>query len=177
TREEHEEHLKVVLKVLKKKKLYAKCLKYEFWLEKVNFLGHVISKEGIDIDPTKVDVMLQWECPRTIMKIGSFVGLAVYYRRFIEGLLKIKRLTTSLVLILLDPSKYFEKRLTTSLVLILLNPSKYFEVYCKASHQGLGRMLMKERKLKLHEKNYLTDGLELEVVVFALKIWRYYLYG
>ncbi|XP_020204408.1 uncharacterized protein LOC109789788, partial [Cajanus cajan] len=89
TPEEHGEHLRLVLKILKVKQLYAKLSKCEFWLEKVKFLRHVISAEGITIDLAKVESVLQWERPRTITDIRSFVGLAGYYRRFIEGFSKI----------------------------------------------------------------------------------------
>ncbi|XP_050884689.1 uncharacterized mitochondrial protein AtMg00860-like [Lathyrus oleraceus] len=86
---EHENHLGLVLQVLKEKQLYANLEKCEFWLEEVKFLGHVISKEGIVVDPSKVEVVVSWERPKTATEIRSFVGLAGYYRRFIEGFAKI----------------------------------------------------------------------------------------
>nr|KYP55864.1 Transposon Ty3-G Gag-Pol polyprotein [Cajanus cajan] len=89
TPEEHGEHLRLVLEILKAKQLYAKLLKCEFWLEEVKFLGHVILAEGIVVDPAKVHSVLQWELPRTVTDIQSFVGLAGYYSRFIEGFSKI----------------------------------------------------------------------------------------
>ncbi|MCI00567.1 RNA-directed DNA polymerase (Reverse transcriptase), partial [Trifolium medium] len=87
--EEHAEHLRIVLQVLKEKKLYAKLSKCEFWLHKVSFLGHVISGDGIAVDPSKVDAVLQWETPKSVTEIRSFLGLAGYYRRFIEGFSKL----------------------------------------------------------------------------------------
>ena len=90
--EEHAEHLRVVLQVLKEKKLYTKLSKCEFWLKEVSFLGHVISGSGIVIDPSKVDVVLQWETLRLATEISSFLGLAGYYRRFIEGFSKLSLL-------------------------------------------------------------------------------------
>jgi hypothetical protein len=79
--EEHKNHLRQVLQILREKKLYAKLSKCEFWLEEVKFLGHVITKEGIAVDPAKVETILSWEQPRTVTEICSFVGLAGYYRR------------------------------------------------------------------------------------------------
>ena len=83
--EEHAEHLRLVLEILRDRKLYAKLSKCEFWLKEVSFLGHVIFSGGIAVDPSKVDVVLQWESPKSVTEIRSFLGLAGYYRRFIEG--------------------------------------------------------------------------------------------
>ena len=85
TREEHEEHLRIVLHTLRDRQLYAKLSKCEFWLEKVSFLGHVISQGGIVVDPSKIKAVLEWERPKSVFEIRSFLGLAGYYRRFIEG--------------------------------------------------------------------------------------------
>jgi len=81
--EEHAEHLRIVLQVLKEKRLFAKFSKCEFWLREVNFLGHVISTGGIAVDPSKVDAVMQWESPKSVFEVRSFLGLAGYYRRFI----------------------------------------------------------------------------------------------
>ena len=78
-----------ITQVLKENKLYAKLPKCEFWLKEVSFLGHVISSGGITVDPSKVDAVLQWEAPKSATKIQSFLGLAGYYRRFIEGFYKL----------------------------------------------------------------------------------------
>jgi hypothetical protein len=82
---EHEQHLRVVLQTLRENQLYAKLDKCEFWLKEVVFLGHVISAEGIFVDPRKVDAVLKWERPTNVKEIRSFLGLAGYYQRFIEG--------------------------------------------------------------------------------------------
>lgn len=87
--EDHVEHLRFLLQTLKDKKLYAKLSKCEFWLKEVGFLGHVISSGGIVVDPLKVDVVLQWETLNSITEIISFLGSVGYYKRFIEGFLKL----------------------------------------------------------------------------------------
>ena len=75
TREEHEEHLRIVLHTLKDRQLYAKLSKYEFWLEKVSFLGHVISQGGIAVDPSKIEVVLKWESPKSVFEMNIKISL------------------------------------------------------------------------------------------------------
>jgi hypothetical protein len=190
--EEHEEHLRLVLQKLRENQLYAKFSKCEFWLEEVSFLGHVITKGGIAVDPGKVRDVLNWKPPTTVSEIRSFLGLAGYYRRFIEGFSKIVKPLTSL----LEKDKKFEwsevcqnsfdelrKRLTTAPVLIMPDIHKSFDTYCDTSKQGLGCVLMQEghviayasRQLRKHERNYPTHNLELAAMIHALKIWRHYL--
>jgi hypothetical protein len=95
--EEHDEHLRLVLQKLKENQLYAKLNKCEFWLKEVSFLGHIISEGGIFIDPSKVNVVLSWNTPQNDLDIKSFLGLAGYYRRFIEGFSKISMLLIELL--------------------------------------------------------------------------------
>ncbi|MCH82353.1 retrotransposon protein, partial [Trifolium medium] len=171
------------------KKLYAKLSKCEFWLKKVNFLGHVISSGGIAVDPAKVDAVLQWGTPESLSEIRSFLGLAGYYRRFIERFSKLALPLTQLTrkdqAFVWDDQceKSFQelkRRLTSAPVLILPNPKESFVVYYDASKMDLGGVLMQKgqvvayasRQLKVHEKNYPTHDLELAAVVFVLKIWR-----
>jgi len=192
--EEHAEHLRIVLRVLKENQLCAKLSKCEFWLREVSFLGHVISKGGIVVDPSKVDAVLQWESPKSVFEIRSFLGLAGYYWRFIEGFSKLALSLTQLTRkgqAYVWDAKYeksfqeLKKRLTSAPVLILPNPKESFVVYCDASKMGLCGVLMQNRhvvayasrQLKEHEKNYPTHDLELAAVVYVLKIWRHYLYG
>jgi hypothetical protein len=89
TTEEHGEHLRFVLGILREKQLYAKLDKSDFWLEEVQFLGHVINKDGVAVDPSKVEVVMKWERPTNATEIRSFLGLARYYRRFIKGFFQI----------------------------------------------------------------------------------------
>ncbi|GKE18692.1 putative reverse transcriptase domain-containing protein, partial [Tanacetum coccineum] len=173
-KKEHEEHLKAILKLLKKEKLYAKLSKYEFWILKVQFLGHVIDSRGIHMDLAKIESIKDWASPKTPTEIRQFLGLAGYYRRFIEGFLNIAKSITKLT-----------QKGVNALILALPEGSEDFVVYCDASHKGLGAVLMQRekvisyasRQLKIHEKNYTTHDLELGSVEFALKIWRHYLYG
>ncbi|MBC1496232.1 hypothetical protein HCI94_13525, partial [Listeria welshimeri] len=194
TKEEHEEHLRLALEKLREHQLYAKFSKCEFWLSEVKFLSHVISSGGVAVDPSNVESVLSWKQPKTVSEIRSFLGLAGYYRRFIENFSKIARPMTRL---LQKEVKYkwtedceqsfqeLKKRLVTAPVLILPDSRKGFQVYCDASRLGLGCVLMQEgkvvayasRQLRPHENNYPTHDLELAAVVHALKIWRHYLFG
>ncbi|GKD08733.1 putative reverse transcriptase domain-containing protein, partial [Tanacetum coccineum] len=191
---EHEEHLKAILELLKKEQLYAKFSKCEFWIPKVQFLRHVIDSRGIHVDPAKIESIKDWASPRSPIEIRQFLGLAGYYRRFIEGFSKIAKSMTKLTQkgIKFDLGEKEEKafqlikqKLCSAPILALPEGSEDFVVYCDASHKGLGAELMQRekviayasRQLKVHEKNYTTHDLELGSVVFALKIWRHYLYG
>ena len=89
SQEEHEEHLRMVLQILRDKKLYAKLKKCEFWLNQVVFLGHVISRDGITVDPSKIEAIVNWAVPTNVSEVRSFLGLTGYYRRFVEGFSRI----------------------------------------------------------------------------------------
>lgn len=194
TEEEHVEHLRMVLSKLKTHRLYAKFSKCEFWLDRVNFLGHVISKEGIAVDPAKVQAVMEWSQPKNVGEVRSFLGLAGYYRRFIEGFSKLAtpltRLTRKNVKFWWadDCEKSFQKlkqKLISAPILTLPTEDGNYSIYCDASKIGLGCVLMQDgkviayasRQLKNYEQNYPTHDLELAAVVFALKVWRHYLYG
>ncbi|GKE30266.1 putative reverse transcriptase domain-containing protein [Tanacetum coccineum] len=164
--EEHEVHLKTILDLLKKEKLYAKFSKYEFWLKEVQFLGHVVNRDG----------------------------LAGYYRRFIENFSKIAKPLTLLTqknktYVWGDEQdeafRILKEKLFNAPMLALPDGPDDFVAYCDASKQGFRCVLMQRskviayasRQLRKHEKNYTTHDLELGAVVFTLKIWRHYLYG
>ncbi|XP_072066901.1 uncharacterized mitochondrial protein AtMg00860-like [Arachis hypogaea] len=154
---EHEEHLRIVLQILKEQKLYAKLSKYEFWKEEVKFLGHVVSKGGIAVDPSsKVEAVMEWKRPMTMTEVRSFLGLAGYYRRFIEGFSRITlpmtKLTRKEVPFVWtseceESFQTLKQRLTSAPVLILPEPHEPFEVYCDASLKGLGCVLMQHRNV------------------------------
>ncbi|GJU74061.1 reverse transcriptase domain-containing protein [Tanacetum coccineum] len=193
TKEDHENHLRLMLDLLRKEKLYAKFSKCEFWLQEVHFLGHVVNHDGIHVDPSKIEAVKSWKAPTTPSEVRSFLGLAGYYRRFIENFSKIAKPLTSLTQ---KNQKYewgekqeeafqtLKDNLCNAPILSLPDGVEDFMVYCDASNQGLGCVLMQRdkviayasRQLKSHEKNYTTHDLELGAVVFALKIWRHYLY-
>ena len=94
---EHEQHLKIVLQTLREKKLYAKLNKCDFWLKEVSFLGQIVSSEGIRVDPTKIEAIVNWKPPRNVTEVRSFLGLAGYYRGFMRGFSIIASLLTKLL--------------------------------------------------------------------------------
>ena len=94
TRELHEEHLRIALQTLREHRLYGKLSKCDFWLSEVNFLGHVVSKDGVSVDSSKIDTVLNWQSPKNVFEIHSFLGLAGYYRRFVENFSSISSLLT-----------------------------------------------------------------------------------
>ncbi|GJS33391.1 putative reverse transcriptase domain-containing protein [Tanacetum coccineum] len=194
TQEEHVKHLRLVLGLLKKEKLYAKFSKCEFWPREVQFLRHVINGNGIHVDPSKIEAVKNWKAPRTPTEVHSFLGLVGYYHRFIKNFSKIAKPLT----ILTQKCKTFDwgeeqelvfqtlkDKLCNASVLALPDGPEDFAVYYDVSGIGLGCVLMQKgkmiayasRQLKIHAKNYTTNDLELGAVVFALKIWRHYLYG
>ncbi|GKF02408.1 putative reverse transcriptase domain-containing protein, partial [Tanacetum coccineum] len=180
-KKEHEEHLKTILELLKKEELYAKFSKCEFWINTVKFIGHVIDSSGIHVDPAKIEAVKNWASPTTPSEIRQFLGLVGYYRRFIEGFSKIFDWGEEQE----EAFQLLKQKLCAAPILALPEGNEDFVVYCDASIKGLCAVLMQRmkviayasRQLKIHEKNYTTYDLELGAVVFALKIWRYYLYG
>jgi hypothetical protein len=154
--EEHAKHLRIVLTCLREHQLYAKFSKCVFWLEEIQFLGHVLSATGIAVDPSKVKDILDWKSPISVLQVRSFLGLAGYYRSFIPEFSKIVKPITGL---LKNDAKFdlsskcneaFEQLkvlLTTALVLYQPNIEKPFGFYCDASGSGLGCVLMQEGRI------------------------------
>ncbi|GJR22320.1 putative reverse transcriptase domain-containing protein [Tanacetum coccineum] len=152
-KEEHANHLRIILELLKKEKLYAKFSKCDFWIRIVQFLRHLIYSQGLHVDPAKIEVVKNWTSPTTPTKIRQFLGLVGYYQRFIKDFSKIAKSLTELT----------QKT----------RKGNYdFVVYCDASYQGLGAVLMRRekviayasRQLKPNEENYTTHDLELGAV-------------
>jgi hypothetical protein len=194
TKEEHEVHLSLVLDKLREYKYFAKLKKCAFWLSEVSFLGHVINQDGITVDPKNVASVVEWERPATVTEVRSFLGLAGYYRRFVQDFSTIAKPMTKLTMkgapfvwtTECEASfQTLKEKLVNAPILVLPESGKRFTVYTDASRIGLGCVLMQEgrviayasRQLRRHEVNYPTHDLELAAVVFALKIWRHYLYG
>nr|GEV52032.1 putative reverse transcriptase domain-containing protein [Tanacetum cinerariifolium] len=155
TMEEHEDHLRIVLEILRQKKLYAKFSKCDFWLGQVAFLGHIVSADGITMDPAKVEAITKWLRPTTVTEVRSFLGLAGYYRRFVEGfsllalpLTKLMRKGEKFVWNE-EREKSFEelkRRLVSSPILTLPSGTGGYQMYSDTSNKGLGCILMQHGK-------------------------------
>nr|GEX51441.1 putative reverse transcriptase domain-containing protein [Tanacetum cinerariifolium] len=186
-KEEYANHLRIILELLRKEKLYAKFSKCDLWIRTVQFLGHLINSQGLHVDPAKIEAVKNWASPTTPTEIRQFLGLAGYYHRFIKDFSKIAKSMT----ILTQKDKKFiwgkdqemafqilKQKLYEASILALPEGNDDFVVYCDASIQGLGAVLMQRekvityasRQLKPHKENYTTHDLELGAVVFALKI-------
>jgi hypothetical protein len=174
--------------------LYAKLSKCYFYQKQIHYLGHIISEQGITIDPEKIKDIRGWPTPRNVPNVRYFMGLTGYYRRFIVGFSKIAH-----------PITYFQNKgtkfewtikcennfnllkelLTSVLMLKIVDPNEIFVVCIDACKEGLGGVLTQNghvigyesRKFKEHEKNYAMHDLELVSIVHALRVWRHYLMG
>jgi hypothetical protein len=183
-----------VLQVLREHHLYAKFIKCEFFQKQILYLGHVLSKEGVAIDPDKIRSIMEWPTPKDVSDIRSFMGLARYYRRFIKGF---SNIGCPIIALQKKGTKFpwtqkCEERFQTLKHLIthapmlkIANPEVDFRMCTDACKEGLGGVLMQEgslicyesRKLNEHEVNYVTHDLELATIMHALKMWRHYLLG
>ena len=153
-----------------------------------------MSASSVSVDPEKVEAVMSWEKPKSVFEICSFLGLARYYRRFIEDFSRIAALMTRLTQNEVkfdwddrceEAFQELKRRLTSAPILIVPDRGQWYIVYCDASRTGLGCVLMQSgrvvaygsRQLKNLEQNYPTHDMELAAVVFTLKIWRHYFYG
>jgi hypothetical protein len=194
TEKEHKQHLRMVLQVLREKQLFAKLSKCSFYQSRIHYLGHIISEEGIVVDPANIEVVKGWIVPKNVTEVRSFMGLAGYYRRFIAGFSRIAHPITSLQRkgVKFQWTKECEKSfhqlkklLTSSAILKIADPSEGFLVCTDACKEGLGGFLnqngfvicFESKKLKEHESLYATHDLELASIIHALKKWRHYLMG
>jgi hypothetical protein len=192
--EEHEHHLRPALQVLREHQLYAKLSKCSFYQKQIHYLGHIISEQGIAIDPEKIKAIGGWPTPKNVSEVRYFMGLAGYYRRFIVGFSKIAHPITSLqkkgtkfewTLKCEKNFNLLKGLLTSAPVLNIADPNEIFVVCTDACKEGLGGFLMQNghvvgyesRKLKEHERNYSTHDMELVSIVHALRMWRHYLMG
>ena len=191
--EEHEDHLSIVLQLLRDHQLYAKFSKCEFWLTEVRFLGHVVSASGVSMDPKKVEAVMIWERPKSVFEIRSFLGLAGYYKRFIEDFSRLEAPVTRLARkevkfewneLCQKAFQTLRRRLTSAPILIVSERGQRYTMYRDASKAGLGCILMQSGRvvaygscqLKNHEQNYPTQDMEFATIVLALKIWFHYLW-
>ncbi|GKE41979.1 putative reverse transcriptase domain-containing protein, partial [Tanacetum coccineum] len=167
SKEEHGEHLKLILELLKKEELYAKFSNCEFWLLKVQFLGHVVDSQGIHIDPAKIESIKDRAMPTTPTEIRQFLGLVGYYRRFIEGFSKIAKPMTKMTQ---KNVKYeweekeeatfqlLKQRLCSAPMLALQEGTENFMGYCDASHKGLGAVLMQNENFIAYASRVVCGG-------------------
>ena len=196
SKEEHYQHIEQVLEILDREDLYCKISKCEFFKEKINFVGHVVSKDGIYADPTKLAVVAKWKSPKDPQELRSFLGFANYFRRFVLGYSSITAsLTELLKLKKWDSTTWKDAHqrdfdrlkvaLTSTPVLGHFDPNKPLELICDASKVALGAVLMQDghpiayesRKLNPAETRYSTGDRELLAVIHCLKVWRCYLEG
>jgi hypothetical protein len=150
--EEHEHHLTLVLQVLIEHQLYARLSKCSFYQKKIHYLGHIISEQGMAVDPEKIEVIRGWPTPRNVSDIRSFMGLAGYYRRFIVIFSKISHPITSLqkkgtkfelTLKCENNFNMLKELLTSASVSKIADPNESFVLCTNACKEGLGGFLMK----------------------------------
>ena len=174
--------------------MYGKLSKFSFYQSKIHHLGHVISDEGIVVDPAKVEAIMEWSTSTNVPEVCRFMGLEKYYRQFVEDFLKIENLITELQ----KKNKKFvwtqkcveafgriKEMLTTTPILKVPDMDEDILVCTNASKEGLGRVLIEDgrvityisRKIRRHEENYATHDVELLAIVYALRVWRHYLIG
>ena len=198
TENEHIGHLREVLEVLRREGLYLKPSKCEWMLPEVEFLGHRIGRDGLSVDPHKVDAVNHWTAPTNVSELRSFLGLAGYYRRFLEQYSKIAFPLTELTK---DDIEWkwgdaeaaafaqLKAMLTSAPVLKLANPDLPYVIHCDASGYAIGACLMQDHgnglqpisylsaKMKPAETRYAPHEQELLALVYACRMWRHYLHN
>jgi hypothetical protein len=192
--EENEHHLRLVLQVLREHQLYSKLSKFSFYHKQIHYLGHIISKDGIEVDPESVEAIREWSMPKNVIEVRYFMGFVGYYKRLIVGFSKIAHPITSLQRKGMkfqwasDYERSFQhlkQLLTSATILRIIDPNEDFIVCTDACNEGMGGVLSQDgfvicyesRKLKEHERNYATHDLELVAIVHALRKLRHYLMG
>ncbi|KAJ0480755.1 putative nucleotidyltransferase, Ribonuclease H [Helianthus annuus] len=155
-KEDHERHLRLILELLRKEQLYAKFSKCDFWIREVHFLGHIVNEMGIHVDPAKIDAIRNWAAPKNPSEVRQLLGLAGYYRRFIRDFSKIAQPLTALTQKKVvyswgsnqeEAFQLLKQKLCSAPILSLPEGTKDFVVYCDASIQGLGCVLMQRDKV------------------------------
>jgi hypothetical protein len=198
TENEHKQHVRKVLELLRKHKLFAKKSKCEFFQQSVSFLGHVVSAEGISMEQDKVKAITDWPRPKSSTEVRSFLGLAGYYRRFVQGF---SRIASPLTELLHNDHKFewnqeqqqsfdvLKQAISSGPVLIIPDESKPYVVTTDASGFAVGATLAQDQgkglqpiaflshKMQESERNYPVHEQELLAIIFALKEWRHYLHG
>jgi hypothetical protein len=197
--DEHLEHIKSILEVLRKHKLYAKESKCEFMKNSVEYLGHIVSDKGVSTDPAKIKAVRDWPTPKDVSEVRSFLGLAGYYRRFVWKFAEIAKALTDL----LHKEKAWEwtseceigfrklqQALITAPILQIYNPTIATTIFTDASDFAIGAVLTQKddsgvhqpiayesRKLQGAELNYAVHEKEMLAIVHAITLWRHYLEG
>jgi hypothetical protein len=175
----------MVLQVLREHQLYSKLSKCSFYQKKIHYLGHIISEDGIAVDLEKIEDIREWSAPKNVIEVRSFMGLARYHRRFIEGFSKIAHPITLLqkkgvkfhwTLDCENSFQHLKQLLTSAPILRISDPNEDF-IVCTDACKGLRGVLSQNgfvicyesRKLKDHERHYATHDLELAAIVHALR--------
>ena len=192
TPEEHAEHLETVLQILEREGLYAKLKKCDFKKAELLYLGHMLSREGIEVDPAKISCIAEWPIPKNVHELRSFLGLANYFRRFVPAYsvraapmtkLTGKNTPWNWSSQCQDAFTGLKADLTNSPVLAYPDITKHFEVVIDACCEGIGAVLIQEgqpvaylsRKLQGAELNYTTTEQELLASITAMRTWRCFL--
>ncbi|CAI7839790.1 unnamed protein product [Closterium sp. NIES-53] len=195
---QHIEHLRRVFEILRWEKFYVKLSKSEFALKKVQFLGHMVSAQGVHVDPKKIEAVRTWKTPENVKELQQFLGFANYYNRFVPQYAKIATPLTNLLKkntlfkwedVHQQAMEQLKTALTSAPVLILPDPEKDYVIEADASDQAVGAVLMQvqgkglqpiaylSKKLHGAELNYTIHDKEALAIITALKTWRCYLEG